>query len=68
MGRIQSGGGAKPFEFVRTSEESKGPFALEAPSELMASTHYESFLGGGSCGQSILAPICSLLAALFHKF
>ena len=42
-------GDAKPFEFVKTSEESKGPFPLEAPIELMASTHYESFLGGGSC-------------------
>lgn len=42
-------GGAKPFEFVTSSKESKGPFPLEAPIELMASTHYESFLGGGSC-------------------
>ena len=42
-------GGAKPFEFVKTSEEPNGPFPLEAPIELMASTHYESFLGGGSC-------------------
>lgn len=42
-------GGAKPFESARTSEESMGPFPREAPIELMASTHYESFLGGGSC-------------------
>jgi hypothetical protein len=43
-------GGARPFEFVgNTSEEVNRPFPLEAPIELMASTHYESFLGGGSC-------------------
>jgi hypothetical protein len=43
-------GGPKPFEFVKeTSQEPKGPFPLEAPIELMASAHYESFLGGGSC-------------------
>ena len=43
-------GGARPFEFVKKSPtEDKGPFPLEAPIELMASTHYESFLGGGSC-------------------
>lgn len=43
-------GGAKPFEFVKSSrQEVMGPFPLEAPIELMASSHYESFLGGGSC-------------------
>lgn len=43
-------GGDKPFEFVKSSrQEMTGPFPLEAPIELMASSHYESFLGGGSC-------------------
>jgi len=43
-------GGTKPFEVVkRSSQEAKRPFPLEAPIELMASAHYESFLGGGSC-------------------
>jgi hypothetical protein len=42
-------GGAKPFEFEKTYQEPKGPFPLQAPIELMASAHYESFLGGGSC-------------------
>lgn len=43
-------GGVKPFEFVKElPREEKGPFPLKAPIELMASTHYESFLGGGSC-------------------
>ena len=43
-------GGAKPFEFVRKPPyETKEPFPLEAPIELMVSAHYESFLGGGSC-------------------
>lgn len=43
-------GGPKPFEFVRnTSDDNKLKFPLEAPIELMASAHYESFLGGGEC-------------------
>lgn len=43
-------GGTKPFEVVkRSSQEARIPFPLEAPIELMASAHYESFLGGGSC-------------------
>lgn len=43
-------GGARPFEFVKnTPEEVKRQFPLEAPIELMVSTQYESFLGGGSC-------------------
>jgi hypothetical protein len=43
-------GGARPFEFVKKSPtEEKGPFPLEASIELMASAHFESFLGGGSC-------------------
>lgn len=43
-------GGAKPFAFAKkTSQEAQGPFPLEAPIELMASSHYERFLGGGSC-------------------
>ena len=43
-------GGMKPFEFVKnTSEDVKQQFPLEAPIELMVSTHYESFLGRGSC-------------------
>jgi hypothetical protein len=42
--------GARPFEFGgNTSREVNGQFPLEAPIELMASTHYESFLGGGTC-------------------
>ena len=42
--------GARPFEFVgNTSREVNLQFPLEAPIELMASTHYESFLGGGTC-------------------
>jgi hypothetical protein len=43
-------GGSKPFEFVSsTIPQVNRQFPLEAPIELMASTHYESFLGGGSC-------------------
>jgi hypothetical protein len=43
-------GGVRPFEFVKKpGTEEQGPFPLEASIELMASTHYESFLGGGSC-------------------
>jgi hypothetical protein len=44
-------GGTKPFEFVKKTpeEEAKRQFPLEAPIELMVSTQYESFLGGGSC-------------------
>jgi hypothetical protein len=43
-------GGTKPFEFVKnTSGDVKRQFPLEAPIELMVSTQYESFVGGGSC-------------------
>jgi hypothetical protein len=43
-------GGSKPFEFVKNpSREVERQFPLEAPIELMVSTQYESFLGGGSC-------------------
>ena len=43
-------GGRKPFEFAKTaSENAERRFPLEAPIELMVSTQYESFLGGGSC-------------------
>ncbi|MFY9529350.1 MAG: hypothetical protein WBC04_11095 [Candidatus Acidiferrales bacterium] len=33
----------------QTPSELPSPYPLEAPIELMTSTHYESFLGGGSC-------------------
>ncbi len=43
-------GGIKPFEFVKnTSGDAERKLPLEAPIELMVSTQYESFLGGGSC-------------------
>jgi hypothetical protein len=42
-------GGTKPFEFVKNTSEDVRQFPLEAPIELMVSTQYESFLGGGSC-------------------
>ena len=43
-------GGPDPFNFVRnTSQEERQELPLEAPIELMASAHYESFLDGGRC-------------------
>jgi len=43
-------GGAKPFVFVKNkSDDVKLKLPLEATIELMVSTQYESFLGGGSC-------------------
>jgi hypothetical protein len=49
----RNGAARRPFEFIPSSDyiakDSGGSLPLEAPIELSASTHYESFLGGGSC-------------------
>jgi hypothetical protein len=52
--QYKAGIGDKPFVFTRRSADSYGvqfehSYPRAAPIELMASTHYESFLGGGSC-------------------
>jgi hypothetical protein len=50
----KEGNGEKPFVYTKVGTSLDGiefhhEYPMAAPIELMASTHYESFLGGGSC-------------------